>query len=61
MTWYVANLATYVLVHAPTEQEARQQGKKLLPTPPRTVRLASQDEIEFQAWHQQNETEWGKS
>lgn len=59
-TYYVATLATYVLVDAAGEDEARELGFAALveltgnATPNiRTIRLATGDEIEMSRWHQE--------
>ena len=60
-TYYVATLATYVLVDAADELEARELGHASLvqltgnATPNiRTIRHATDDEIELGRWHQEN-------
>ena len=62
-TYYVATLARYVLVDAEDEAQARELGHAALhadmrqqygrevPITIRTVRPATQDEIELMAWH----------
>lgn len=59
--WRVATLSKEVLVQAADETEARQLGEAALrdldpelmqKTTVRTVRLATEDEIEFWKWHQ---------
>jgi len=57
-TYYVATLARYVLVDTKDEADARERGgaalHELSPDMPiniRTVRLATDDEIEFQRSH----------
>lgn len=50
-TWYVASLSRYVLVRADTAEKARDLGQGQLPTLVRTVRLATDDEIDLMAWH----------
>jgi hypothetical protein len=67
-TYFVATLARYVLVEAENEAQARQRGQAALhelyadlrqqlgrevPIKIRTIRLASDDEIELQRWHHQ--------
>ena len=59
-TYYVATLASYVLVEAADESVARQLGHAALvqlignATPHiRTIRLATNDEIELSRWHQE--------
>jgi len=59
-TYYVATLAKYVLVDAENEADARQRGHAALcellggqDVNVGTVRSATQDEIEFDLWHQQ--------
>lgn len=66
MTYYIATLARYVLVEAENEDHARERGLLALhelyadvrtkrgcevPINILTVRLASEDEIEFWDWH----------
>lgn len=62
MTYYVATLASYVLVEAENEIEAREMGitalQELYPerTEPfqiRVVRPATEDEKQFIAWHEE--------
>ncbi len=59
--WRVATLSKEVLVQAADETEARQLGEAahrdldpelMQKTTIRTVRLATEDEIEFWKWHQ---------
>jgi hypothetical protein len=57
-TYYVATLANYVLVNAANETDARELGRAALveltgnATPNiRTIRLATDDEIELSRWH----------
>ncbi len=59
-TYYVATLATYVLVDAANELQARELGHAALvqltgnATPHiRTIRHATDDEIELCRWHQE--------
>lgn len=59
-TYYVATLANYVLVNAANEADARELGRAALveltgnATPNvRTIRLATNDEIELSRWHQE--------
>jgi len=59
-TFYVATLASYVLVEAADETQARELGHAALvqltgkATPRiRTIRLATNDEIELSRWHQE--------
>ena len=63
-TYYVATLASYVLVDAADECEARREGATALsrmnaergsnaPVHVRTVRLATDDEIELLGWHEE--------
>lgn len=59
-TFYVATLASYVLVDAADETQARELGHAALvqltgnATPRiRTIRLATNDEIELSRWHQE--------
>jgi len=59
-TYYVATLASYVLVEAADKSVARQLGHAALvqltgnATPHiRTIRLATNDEIELSRWHQE--------
>ena len=60
--FYVATLAQYVLVEDATVEEVRERGLVelrdqyaehglRLPTEARTVRLATDEEIEFHRWH----------
>ena len=49
--YYVATLSRYVLVKANGPEQARDQGQVQLPTPVRTVRLATAGEIGLMAWH----------
>ncbi len=60
--YYVATLARYVLVEAMDEPAAREAGMKALPElyapegraapiEVRTIRPATDDEIELQCWH----------
>ena len=66
--YYVATLSRYVLVEATCEARARERGREALlalradnaerrgreaPVNIRTVRLASEDEIELWRWHQE--------
>ncbi len=59
-TYYVATLACYVLVEAGNEADARELGRAALveitgnaaPTI-RTIRPATDDEVEFWRWHQE--------
>lgn len=60
LTYYVATLSNYVLVNAANETDARQRGHAALveltgnATPNiRTIRLATDDEIELSRWHQE--------
>jgi uncharacterized protein DUF4314 len=68
MIYYVATLARYVLVEAETEWEARERGYAALydqyadirrrfgsgmPVEIRTIRPATEDEIEHMRWHQE--------
>jgi hypothetical protein len=65
-TYYVATLAAYVLVEAPNESDARERGYAALldlyandgrtgaTIAIRTVRPATDDEIELMRWHQEN-------
>ena len=65
-TYYVATLARYVLVDADDEIDARERGFAALHDlyaddgragaviNIRTVRLATEDEIELWRWHQEN-------
>lgn len=61
--YYVATLANYVLVEAPDETAARSTGLERLASLSspardintiqiRTIRQATAEEIEFNAWHQ---------
>ena len=65
-TWYVATLARYVLVDADDENEARAKGRAALydlyadlrerlgrevPVEIRTVRPATDDEVQLWNWH----------
>jgi hypothetical protein len=59
-TYYVVTLACYVLVEAANEADARELGRAALvelagnATPNiRTIRPATDDEIELWRWHQQ--------
>ena len=59
-TYYVATLASYVLVEAADEQEARAKGTDALAAfdqsgsiEIRTVRPASGEEIRLSRWHQE--------
>lgn len=59
-TYYVATLATYVLVDAADELQARELGRVALiqltgnATPNiRTIRHATDEEIELSRWHQE--------
>jgi hypothetical protein len=59
-TYYVATLARYVLVDAANETDARERGHAALieltgnATPNvRTIRPATDDEIDFWRWHQE--------
>ena len=59
-TFYVATLASYVLVEAADETQARELGHAALvqltgnTTPSiRNIRLATNDEIELSRWHQE--------
>ena len=67
-TWYVATLASYVLVDAADETEARAKGRTPLyelyanvrkrlgrdvPINIRTVRPATDDEVELWSWQQE--------
>jgi hypothetical protein len=49
--YYVASLAQYVLVQANSTDDARAKGEEELGKPARTVRLATPDEIDLQAFH----------
>jgi len=58
-TYYVATLAKYVLVDSENEADARQRGHVALreldgdrPIHIRTIRPATNEEIELQRWHQ---------
>ncbi|MCO6455488.1 MAG: hypothetical protein J5I93_09345 [Pirellulaceae bacterium] len=59
-TYYVATLANYVLVNAANETDALELGRAALieltgnATPNiRTIRFATDDEIELSRWHQE--------
>jgi hypothetical protein len=68
-TYYVATLARYVLVEVANESQARERGRPALhelyadvrerlgtdvPIEIRTVRLATDDEIQLSTWHRLN-------
>jgi hypothetical protein len=67
-TYYVATMARYVLVEAENESQARERGRRALneqyadlrerlgrnvPIEIRTIRLATEDEVELSKWHGQ--------
>ena len=71
-TYYVATLARYVLVEAASDAEARYRGHDALlelyakdgavddvSINIRTVRPATEDEIQFMNWHRKSEAEHG--
>lgn len=59
-TYYVATLASYVLVEAVSETDARELGREVLIELTgripyiRTVRPATEDEIELARWHREH-------
>ena len=57
-TYYVAGLARYVLVQAGNPDEAKTKGEAELGKPARVVRLATQDEIDLQAFHDGMVRDW---
>ncbi len=60
MWYYVANLARYVLVQADSPERARELGQAQLPTPVRTVRPATPDEVALLQWHESQERREGR-
>jgi hypothetical protein len=57
-TYYVAGLARYVLVQASSPDEAKAKGEAALEKLARVVRLATQDEIDLQAFHDRMVRDW---